>query len=298
MSISPAYIGATNIVGSGSGPGLFSEIYYSTNAGKVAKIDEDGNTIWTFFGSNKTWIETSNQKFTYVSDDDKNIRKLDRDGNQVWINSFGSKALDRIDEGGDFVYAGIESRYYQLDKQSGSVNFSQLTQGDNSVEAIAADQSGDFYIGPDVNRIRKYNSAGFLQWEFSNMQDNSRFMEYKAGFVYSRDDTPRVKKIDASNGTQEWEFIPTNFDSLRGFAIDGEDNLYLLGKKNLWKYNSSGVQEWRVGGIDNAYDLDVTREQEVIASVNDKDIVRFDKDGNVVETIKTENDRVLAIDVL
>lgn len=294
MSIS-AYSGATNITGSGSGPGLFTEIYYADDSSKVEKIYEDATVGWTFSFGTKSWVVVDDKRESYVSDDGDTIRKLNINGVEQWQNTLSDKPKEKIEEGGDFVYLGIGKTFRQLDKQTGTEQFSIRTPNDNGVSTISADEDGNVYVGPNNNEVFKYDNTGSLVWTFTNMNDNSIGMEYSQGNIYVATEVGNLRKVDASTGNQVWSI--SSISNFRNLAIDFRENLHFITQSTIQKYDSSGNFLWKqskIGGnsLDNGRDIDITKEGEVIIAAKQNVVARYDKSGNYIETIKTVNNKI------
>lgn len=298
MTITPSYIGATNIIGTGAGPGVESSIVFSTDSGKVERITEDGNTVWTFSGGGSSFIDTSKNLNTYYSDGNRNIRELDKDGNRVWINSFPTIAGEDIAEGGGFVYIATGSTVRQLSKQNG--NQQRTINFGNEVAALEADDNENVYVGTDNSEVEKYDSNGNLQWSFGGLFDLARDLNFGKGHVYAATASNFVRKINASNGTEDWNF--SNGEP-RATDIDADENVYIFGKQGLRKYDSNANLIWdqfvweNFQGIDNVQDGGVERDRQVLMVVDDGNIARFDVDGTFLTTIRTEGNRVLNLEV-
>lgn len=306
MSISPVYIGATNIAGSGSGPGVSSSIFFSTDAGKIEKMQEDGTSEWVFSASGSgpsgsSYVDVSKNLFTYSSDGSRYNRRIDRDGNQVWRSRFPTIAEEDIAEGGNFVYVGTGSTLRQLSKQNGNQQWSVTL--DNEIKGLDADNGGAAYVGEDDNLIRKYDVNGNPDWEFTGMFDNVRDIDYSQGHVYAITESNFVRKVNASNGMEDWNF---SIGEPRKTATDSSQNVYVFGKQTVKKYDSNANLVWEIFsfgsagnflGIDNVTDGDVTQDRKPMFVNQDSRITQLDTDGTFLNEIRNEPNRVLSISV-
>lgn len=285
MSISPAYIGATNTIGSEGSGGFSQNIYISetggsNTAGTIQKMDESGNINWSFNTTNDTFIDVSKEKFVYAGDSGNNVRRLDRDGNELWVTTLGNKIRD-VAEGGNNVYAAFSKEVTKLLKSDGSsVNSFSFNQ---SVLQIESREDGSVYVGEDADRIKKFNSSLNLQWTYNNMTGVAKGIAFKNNFVYVATGDQSVHKVD-DTGSRVWKV--NTISNPIGVAVDEQENVYGIQDSEILKLDSQGNQVWRTAsGIDNLRDADVNRQQKPFVIVSDRDITELDDTGNQMMVI-------------
>lgn len=221
------------------------------------------------------------------------------------------------------ISASSHSQIYQqwLKTMNGSIN------NEDFFYNVTADDSGNVYVtgtvynattGRDI-AVRKYNSAGDMQWEhiYSSSapdgQDGGTEVMYKNNYLYIIGDARNaantssdiiLMKYNAATGALIWSKTyngPSNSaDHSYSLAIDNADNIYVCGMSRdaandfemlLIKYNPSGGQQWvhTSGGpgfdrgmdvaVDNSGNVYLCGRDEVYQNFSHMVTLKFQPDG-------------------
>ena len=226
---------------------------------------------------------------------------------------------------------GIEGDEIWTGTYNGSANGNDVGQG------TAVDSSGNVYVTgyEDVTGegnniwVRKYNSAGAVQWTgTSNGTANGSDAGYgiavdSAGNVYvtgyeyvtGQGDNIWTRKYNSA-GTEQWtrtyNGTANSYDEGQGIAVDSSGNVYVTGHEevtgqvhNIWvrKYNSAGTEQWtrtyngiannddRGQGIavDSSGNVYVTGHEDVTGQANNIWVRKYNSFGTETWT-RTHND--------
>ena len=179
------------------------------------------------------------------------VRKYNSAGTQQWAQDPGGilQAL-AVDASGN-VYVGGVSQTLTAYDSSGTFRWS-ASHG-NFINGLACDASGNVYLVGNrapttLYSLRKYNSAGSLQWSAANHGSTLYAVTIgDDGAIYvggNRSSSITTRKYTAG-GTLTWSRdYSYSAQPVYSLTVDADHNVYVVSEYRTLAYNSAGTSLW------------------------------------------------------
>lgn len=138
--------------------------------------------------------------------------------------------------------SGSTGAIRRLNPDGSSENWVNTNHGD-SVSDLDIDSDLNIYSSSNDGSIRKFDSTGVEQWQFTQSVNFSSIAVSDAGGVYVGDDSGIVTKINKSTGIAEWTF--THSGTVNGMYADQNGNAFSAASDDtVRKIDPEGNQMW------------------------------------------------------
>lgn len=185
------------------------------------------------------------------------IRKYDGNLNLSWQQTISYTMMNATATlaNGFYVYAQstinnknvIEVKKLKSDGNvEWSIDISSFTSNITDIQTT----SDDGVIVGTNNGLRKYSSSGQLLWNNLSIVNATTFVPLDANTMYiqtqnsSLNSILNIMQLNTQNGSTIWT-KSFNSEFINGFAITRDKGCAIMTNTGLYKFNTSGVQEWK-----------------------------------------------------
>lgn len=185
------------------------------------------------------------------------IRKYDGNLNLSWQQTISYTMMNATATlaNGFYVYAQstISSKNVievKKIKSDGNVEWSiDISSFTSNITDIQTTSDDGVIVGTN-NGLRKYSSSGQLLWNNLSIVNATTFVPLDANTLYiktqnsSLNSILNIMQLNTQNGSTIWT---KSFSSeiINGFAITRDKGCAIMTNTGLYKFNTSGVQEWK-----------------------------------------------------
>jgi streptogramin lyase len=118
------------------------------------------------------------------------------------------------------------------------------TNTGDSINDLDTDSSLNVYSASNDGTVRKFDSSGVEQWQFTKAVNFSSIAVSDSGGVYAGDDSGDISKINKQNGNGVWTFTGHG-STVNGVYADKSGNVYSAAADNtVRKIDSQGNEMW------------------------------------------------------
>jgi len=203
---------------------VFTNIYYGTSTGYVARIDNSGSEVWSTQVTTNTIISVvvNDNREAFAASGDNKLYKLDDEGEVLWSYDGHTNNVNSV--------SYFDTDFIATASSDNTVHMINSITGDNvwinedhtsTVNDVIIDLHGDVITASSDNTIKKLDfKTGEIVWEFKGHTNNVNIIKVdNNGNIYSRSSDNTIRKVNP-RGYEEWSVSKSSVTDL-GVDIDG-----------------------------------------------------------------------------